>query len=624
MKKNAKRLPLFLVCVLFSSQAFAAPNLAIDITRTSLEELMNIKISSLSKKSEAINKAPAAVYVLTNDEIRRSGARHVAEALRYVPGVEVAKIDAGRWAISVRGFNGRTANKLLVMIDGRSIYSSFFSGVLWEEKTLGLIDVERIEVVRGPGGSVWGSNAVNGVINIVTKNAVNTTGTVVDASAGNEQAHTIYLRHGWRYSDNGAARVYLKSQERQDSGGAFQVDDDSRQLQGGFRLDQKFSNASVIQVSGDVYVGEIGQRQDAPNDGQRHRGHNLNVHVSHKPTDNVEHQFLSYYDATDLDTRSVDDQRHTLDMEYRYHKKRRHHASLWGVGYRSIHDKVETVPEGWISPEKETDKVLNAFFQEDVSFLQERAHLIVGAKYERNDYADPGWFPSVRASYSPQSIDGLMWFAWSKAQRIPTRLETDITLPGLNGESFDAERLAMTEFGWRQQWRKASVDIAAFYGEYDDLLSLEDEGIQNNIGGYSRGVELSANVQLNSDWLLRINYSHQSLSLSTTGAGTDIDRARSIENESPRHTLQVASLWDVSESWQVNAFVRYVDALNSRDESATSVDSYIVADFSLVWQVSSSVDLRLSGRHLGDGQHREWREGAPVSDEYSLSVSWEM
>ena len=619
MKKNGRLVTAASVLILLSAPVFAVPKLAIDITSTSLEELMNIKISSLSKKQEPISRAPAAVYVLTRDEIRRTGVQHVAEALRYVPGVEVARIDAGRWAISVRGFNGRTANKLLVMIDGRSIYSSFFSGVLWEEKQLGLVDVERIEVIRGPGGSVWGSNAVNGVINIVTKHAEGTVGTLVDASVGNEQAHTLYARQGWQYGEDAWARVYVKSQEHQDSEGDFSGDDDNRQLQAGFRIDQRTSRKSTVRLSGDVYAGEVGQVHTSPSDGQSHRGHNLTFQWAYNPNSSTEHQLLSYYDFTDLETQSIDDKRRTWDMEYRYHKKRERHDSVWGVGYRRIQDTVETTPAGLISPLHETDTVLNAFFQEDFGFLDNRAHLVLGAKYERNDYSDAGWFPSIRASFSPRGVNGMVWAAWSEAQRIPTRLETDITLPGLNGDNFDAEKVAMSEIGWRQQWTKVSFDVTAFYGEYDDLLSLESDGIRNNIYGDSQGIEISANIQLTKQWLMRSNYSYLSLSLDTNAVGADTALPQITEGSSPTNTFQWASFLDVNSSWRINTFIRYVAALDS-----INVGSYTVADLVVAWDMSRGTTLRFIGRHIGDGRHREWGQGAPIENAYSLSLTWGM
>jgi iron complex outermembrane receptor protein len=592
--------------------------LAIDIKGTSLAELMNLKITSLSRKSEALNKAPAAVYVLTQDKIRRMGVTHIAEALRYVPGVEVVRLEANKWAISIRGFNSRTANKLLVMIDGRSIYSPLFSGVLWEEKDVLLEDVERIEVIRGPGGTAWGANAVNGVINIITKDSRDTQGGHVKLGAGLEERSLGQARYGWRIDELTTARVYGKFTERDDSGSepTFR-DDGSRMRQMGFRLDRHSSEQSHLTLQGDLYQGDLGPKYHGlGSPGQEHDGGNLKLDWSYAPTTARRHELQLYYDDTTLETSGLIDKRQLWSFDYQVQQRWGDHELVAGVGYRRSADEVETLPAGLLVPQRRTDELKSAFIQDDIAFLDDRLHLILGSKYERNDYSNEEWQPSVRTSYSFD--DALIWAAWSRAVRTPTRLEHDIFTPPalVAGQNLDPEYATVYELGWRQQWQNRwQLDIAAYWAEYDDLLTREPPTLGNEMSGTVKGIETSLIHQALSNWLLRLSYSHAEMDLALSSGSSGVTNPDTVEGSTPRDTLQLISLWDINPRWQLNTYLRYVDALPGQ-----RVASYWAGDLSLVWRPAQKTQLQLVARHLGHSEHFEWGSNAANAVEPDLAL----
>ena len=595
--------------------------LALDIKGTSLAELMTLKITSLSRKSESLNRAPAAVYVITQDEIRRMGVTHIAEALRYVPGVEVARMEADKWAISIRGFNSRTANKLLVMIDGRSIYSPLFSGVLWEEKDVVLEDVERIEVIRGPGGTTWGANAVNGVINIITKDSRDTLGGQIKLGAGLEERGLAQARYGWRIDEQTTARVYGKFTERDDSGSgptsqAFR-DDGARMRQSGFRLDRDSPTQGHVTLQGDLYQGDLGPKDHGLGElGQAQDGGNLKLDWAYSPSTTRSHELQLYYDDTTLETRGLIDKRQVWSFDYQVLQRWRNHELVTGVGYRQIDDEIETSPAGLLLPVRRSDELMSAFIQDDMAFLDDRLHLILGTKYERNDYSNEEWQPSVRASYAFD--DALIWAAWSKAVRTPTRLEHDIFAPPtlVAGQNLKPEYASVYELGWRQQWQERwQLDVAAYWSEYDDLLTLEPPTLGNEMGGTVKGIETSLSYQARSDWLLRLNYSHAEMDLSLSRSSAGVTDPRVVEGSMPKDMLQLISLWDINPRWQLNTYLRYVDALPGQ-----RVSSYWAGDLSLAWRAAQKTQLQLVARHLGHSEHFEWGANAANAVEPDLAL----
>jgi iron complex outermembrane receptor protein len=603
----------------FSVSALAKTgDLAIDITGTSLSQLFNLKITSLSKKTQDLHKAAAAVYVLTNDEIDRLGVTTIADALRYVPGVEVAKIDASRWAISIRGFNNRAANKLLVMIDGKSIYSPLFSGVLWEEKDVLLADVDRIEVIRGPGGAIWGANAVNGVINIITRKAQASQGLLLEAGLSFEQSEVVNARYGWQLAEGSYIRIYAK--HRQDDNTNKQFNNDSNQQnQVGFRLDYDIASDNALTLQGDLYSGEIGSlsSQDMP-DGQEQSGGNFLLNWQFSDDANRQHKLLSYYDRTQLSLPTLNDKREIWNIDYQLEQQWQQHALVIGLGYRLLHDQVQTKPIDQIQPQSRNSEVFNAFIQDDIALLDDDLHLIAGIKYEGNDYSGNEWLPNVRLSY--QLAHSLVWGAWSKAVRVPTRLERDLRLGSFSGENFKSERANVYELGWRKKlfdvWQ---LDATAYHSQYENLRSFEADGLDNKILGKVQGVELSNSIQLQPSWLLRVNFSHATMELSKANDSLPANKEQITEGQMPRNTAQVISMWDINNQWQFNGYLRYVDELTSNN-----IDSYWSMDTTLQWQASTRFSVKLAARNIGNGSHQEWDTQVPIEPDIMVNVKWEI
>lgn len=603
----------------FSVSALAKTgDLAIDITGTSLSQLFNLKITSLSKKTQDLHKAAAAVYVLTNDEIDRLGVTTIADALRYVPGVEVAKIDASRWAISIRGFNNRAANKLLVMIDGKSIYSPLFSGVLWEEKDVLLADVDRIEVIRGPGGAIWGANAVNGVINIITRKAQASQGLLLEAGLSFEQSEVVNARYGWQLAEGSYIRIYAK--HRQDDSTNEQFNNDSNQQnQVGFRLDYDIATDNTLTLQGDLYSGEIGSlsSQDMP-DGQEQSGGNFLLNWQFSDDANRQHKLLSYYDRTQLSLPTLNDKREIWNIDYQLEQQWQQHALVIGLGYRLLHDQVQTKPIDQIQPQSRNSEVFNAFIQDDIALLDDDLHLIAGIKYEGNDYSGNEWLPNVRLSY--QLAHSLVWGAWSKAVRVPTRLERDLRLGSFSGENFKSERANVYELGWRKKlfdvWQ---LDATAYHSQYENLRSFEADGLDNKILGKVQGVELSNSIQLQPSWLLRVNFSHATMELSKANDSLPANKEQITEGQMPRNTAQVISMWDINNQWQFNGYLRYVDELTSNN-----IDSYWSMDTTLQWQASTRFSVKLAARNIGNGSHQEWDTQVPIEPDIMVNVKWEI
>ncbi|MFQ3172293.1 MAG: iron complex outermembrane receptor protein [Oleispira sp.] len=603
----------------FSVSALAKTgDLAIDITGTSLSQLFNLKITSLSKKTQDLHKAAAAVYVLTNDEIDRLGVTTIADALRYVPGVEVAKIDASRWAISIRGFNNRAANKLLVMIDGKSIYSPLFSGVLWEEKDVLLADVDRIEVIRGPGGAIWGANAVNGVINIITRKAQASQGLLLEAGLSFEQSKVVNARYGWQLAEGSYIRIYAK--HRQDDNTNKQFNNDSNQQnQVGFRLDYDIASDNALTLQGDLYSGEIGSlsSQDMP-DGQEQSGGNFLLNWQFSDDANRQHKLLSYYDRTQLSLPTLNDKREIWNIDYQLEQQWQQHALVIGLGYRLLHDQVQTKPIDQIQPQSRNSEVFNAFIQDDIALLDDDLHLIAGIKYEGNDYSGNEWLPNVRLSY--QLAHSLVWGAWSKAVRVPTRLERDLRLGSFSGENFKSERANVYELGWRKKlfdvWQ---LDATAYHSQYENLRSFEADGLDNKILGKVQGVELSNSIQLQPSWLVRVNFSHATMELSKANDSLPANKEQITEGQMPRNTAQVISMWDINNQWQFNGYLRYVDELTSNN-----IDSYWSMDTTLQWQASTRFSVKLAARNIGNGSHQEWDTQVPIEPDIMVNVKWEI
>lgn len=600
-----------------------------------LEQLADIDIRSVAKKTQKLSEAAAAVFVLSQEDIRRSGVTTIADALRLVPGVQVAKLDANKWAISIRGFNDIFSNKLLVLMDGRTVYSPFFGGVYWDTIDTVLADIERIEVIRGPGGSLWGSNAVNGVINILTKQAKDSSGLLVSAHAGNKERGGLTLRYGGQTNDQTDYRVYFKGFEKDNAEGGV---DDWRMGRMGFRIDSAPGAADSITVQGDVYAGEEGERaisdKMTPPFGTFASttdvfGANILMRWQRELGNDSDFIVQAYYDHAEREHFYVKDSRDTfdIDIQHRFQAFWRQEI-IWGFGFRYITDDTRPGTVMQLTPAERSDQIYSAFIQDEISVIEDQLVLTLGSKFEHNSYTGFEYQPSVRILWKPHQEHSL-WGAVSRAVRIPSRMEHGVVLQRgfvaptlavniIGSKEMRAEELLAYELGYRFLGRQLSLDISAFYHDYDNLRSLEVGNIipgavnvmplhlDNYLEGEAYGVELAATWQLNDKWRLLGSYSFVQMQLHLKPGSTDITE-EGDEDDTPHHQFSIRSLWQINQDWQFDTTLRYVDkVLASPAAGKPAVDDYITLDVRLAWQVHEHVELSMVGQNLF-GDHLEFR-----------------
>ena len=603
-----------------------------DLTEMSLEALMNIEITSVSRKPQKKSEAAAAIFVITNNDLQRWGVTNIPEALRRVPGLQVARIDANKWAITARGFNSRFANKLLVLIDGRSVYTPLFAGVYWEANEVMLEDVERIEVIRGPGGSLWGANAVNGVINIITKSAADTQGNVVVAGIGNEEKGFADIRHGGQTGGGKYYRVYGRYRSV-DTGGAINpgaAHDDSEIAQTGFRMDWDSDTTDTFTVQGDYYEGRGGQQlliatSPAPLvDDADYSGGNLTGRWTHRGGDQSSLSVQAYYDYVSRDSAALYEDRHTVDIEVEHHSVLKDiHAVAWELNYRHISDDTDPTLIFSLSPAKRSINLYSAFLQDEISLRDDRAKLTLGSKFEHNDFTGSEIQPNARFAWFTEA-GNTIWAAASYAVRTPSRGEHAVSLavippppapPPLTikgSDKYDSETLTAYEIGYRfTPGDYISVDLTAFYNKYDDLRSTEISApvpplsatFANNMEGHAHGFEIDTHWKVN-DWLdVKANYSWLEVGLDLVKGSTDVI-SKSVEDASPQHQANAWFAADLANNIELDAGVRYVGSLKTFGFPET--DSYIAVDARLGWSPRKGVDVSLVGQNLFDNAHREF------------------
>lgn len=601
--------------LLFTFPVFAAdkdPSL-IDITNTDIDALLKMKITSVSKKSEAFSDADAAIFVLTSDDIRRSGATSIPGALRYVPGVQVARIDANKWAVSIRGFNSRTANKLLVLLDGRSIYDPLFSGVLWETKDVMLEDVDRIEIIRGPGGTLWGANAVNGVINIITKSAKETQGGLVTGGGGSDERGFGSARYGLKLSDDEFLRVYSKFLNR-DSGYLPEGADDSSNLgRGGFRYDNSLNKNDALTVQGDFYQGTQGTTDESRVADTDTSGGNVLARWT-RDLENEGHLSLqSYYDHTEFDSPALGELRNKYDIEFQHQlSKMGSHCVLWGLGYRYTSDDINNTSSLTLDPDNRGNNIISPFIQDEIELLTEKLYLTIGSKFEYNDYTGVEIQPSARLRWMT-SPDTTYWTSVSRAVRIPSRLEEDLFIALPNGtvftgsRSLDSETLIAYEAGVRTEVGEDTLlDFTTFINDYDKLVSVEGLTLGNKMTGHTLGAEAALTYIPRPDWRITTGYSflYMDLKLDTDSLANRETTVSGIEGNNPEHQVFVRSGFDFYKYYEFDMGIRYVDALAAND-----VSSYTVADIRMGAKVSKNVELSIVGQNLFDNHHFEQGSG---------------
>jgi len=610
-----------------------------------------VEVSSVSRQTRPLAETAAAAFVISAEDIRRSGATNIPEALRMVPGVEVARIDANKWAVSIRGFNGRFADKLLVMIDGMSVYTPFFCNVFWDVQDVPLEDIARIEVIRGPGGSVWGANAVNGVINIITKPAEDTQGALVSMIAGSTPLGSATARYGGRVGAETFYRGYVKGLAQGDSArpadGGMAAADAWEQKQAGFRIDTSSAFGDPITLSGQLYRGNYATTGiTAPlltspyavsfDDIGDVSGVNLRGAWQHDLTERSAIETRAFYRR---DKRKEQGLIFTLDtVDFDVHHQYvgfRRQAISSGFGYRFVDNRLDGTFPLSFAPERRRDHLFSAFVQDEISLVPDRLRLTLGTKVEHNASTGVEIQPSARAIWTPSRRQAL-WAAASRAVRTPTIAEDDVRLnvqtmpPGAPGNPFpapvlirlvgdsdlDAEELYALEAGYRiSPARTLSLDIAAFLNIYDRLrtFSAATPGFEaepppphglvpfvaTNAGkGTSHGVEAAAGWAPMPWWTLDLAYTYLDLDLQNGGALGILDR---VNGASPSHQLSLRSLVDLGSGWELDLWPRYVADLPSID-----VESYVDLTARLGWRPRKGVDLSLIGQNLFDNRRQEF------------------
>jgi iron complex outermembrane receptor protein len=583
-----------------------------DLSGLSLEELSAIRVTSVSKRPEPLAGAPAAVYVITGEDIHSAGATSLPEALRLAPNLHVGRFDTLGYEISARGFNGyETANKLLVLVDGRSVYTPLHSGVFWDDQDLLLEDIDRIEVVSGPGGTLWGANAVNGVINITTKDARDTVGRFATLTAGSDEL-SGGARVGVRLGSQSAVRVYLAGFDRRRPASPTGPDphDDWDGLKAGFRFDGG-EGADTLTVQGDIYRSGADPRAGAVEIEYRLRGGNLLGRWSRDFADGSQLQLQAYYDRNDRYALAGDETLDTVDsqVQYTFHPGAAH-TVVAGLGQRFIHDDYFN-PLGvfQLEPRRRWFNLTNVFAQDEIA-LSPRLSLTVGLKVERSSFSGFEYLPNLRLAWRPEGA-GLLWAAVSRAARTPSRIERDLVAPGILVKGgFGAEKLVAFEAGYRTQLSPAaSLSVSTFYNLYDDLRATEAAPVTvlpvhygNGVEGRTYGVEAWGDWQVTSGWRLGAGVTALHKHFRLKPGTLDLTALASPGND-PGVEVQLRSQAALTRTLSLDVRLRAVDNL-----PRPAVPGYVAVDARLAWQVSDAVELALSGVNLNDARHAETAE----------------
>lgn len=605
----------------------------------SLEELMQVTVTSVSKKAQRLDETAAAVFVITADDILRSGATNVPEALRLAPGVQVAAIGQNKWSVSIRGFNTRFANKLLVLVDGRAIYSPAFSGVFWEYNDIPMEIIERIEVIRGPGGSIWGANAVNGIINIITRTAEETQGGQLSVAAGDELNHSMLARYGWALDEETHLRAHAQVKSV-DGGHAVAGGDgpdtwDSKQA--GFRLDATRGQDS-FSLQGNVSDYQAGDLITAFTAAPPYvlplstKGDGNTAHLLgrwERQADNGVHSLQAYLDHSDYDIGVFRYKNNTLDMEYQRQFGVGDHDVVWGLGYRVSHDQSYDTPHVFMADTSKTFSLYSAFVQDEITLAPERWHLTLGSRFEHNDFTGFEVQPNIRLLWTPNDKDGL-WAAISRNVRTPSRGESSSTafvspptllspipLASVNAPDMDSEKLKALDLGWRRQWSSTlTSEVAAFYYLHSDLRGVvpiagprfygvfpyQPLELSNTLGAESYGLEASM------DWLPLPNWRLQANTSLFHIAGRDLMPGATSDEfagATPSHMISLRSSLDITPKLQWDAWLRHVGKLPGGSQGLDTVPAYTTLDMRLAWKPRRDLSIALVGQNLLDGAHLE-------------------
>jgi len=588
------------------------------LKRLSLEELVEIQVTSVSRREERASGAAAAIYVITQEDIRRSGVRSIAEALRLANGLDVARTNGNSWSIGARGFAASSPNKMQVLIDGRSVYSPLFAGTFWDVQGTLLEDIERIEVIRGPGGTLWGANAVNGVINIITKPASATQGGLLVAGGGTDDGFGA-VRYGGQAGGRGYYRFYTKY----DYFGALALRNGSSAedpLQRGFlgfRSDWTLTEADRLTMQGDIYRGNAARfNQDDVNT----HGGNLLGRWSHQFNNGSELQIQTYYDRTSRDIPPIFfEVRNTYDVEMQHHIMAGARQNVvWGLGYRASADDTRRASLLFFEPEDRTLHWFSVFGQDEIMLIPDRLHLVFGSKFETNTYTGLEVQPTVRLAWN-QSGRNLFWGAVSRAVRLPTRLDADLRIdaPGsviIGNPDQKSEELLAYEFGYRYlAAENVTFNLAGYYNQYDHIRSVEapvnpgePQVLGNTLQGHTYGGELEAVFQMTPWWQLHAAYGHVQLHLEGKPGSRAVNEGTSEAND-PQNRFSFRSYMNFPRGVELDFWLRHVSGRpNPVPATAAPLSGYATFDVRLGWRPVNNLELSIVGQNLPEAQHAEF------------------
>jgi iron complex outermembrane receptor protein len=637
------------------------------LKQLSLEQLSEIEVISPSKEPEQTIRVPAAIYVITSDDIRRSGATSLPEVLRLAPGVEVARIEGNKWSVGIRGFGSRLSRSVLVLIDGRSVYTTFFAGTYWEVQDTVLEDIDHIEIIRGPGGTIWGPNAVNGVINIITKDTKDTHGMLVTTRSGSEDYGDVEFRYGGGNGRNLNYRIYGKGftrgPEHHQDGRNY---DDWRAARTGFRIDWDRGPRDQLTFSGDLYTEEAGERvtvtsytapfsQNVEANADLSGG-NFSGRWTRTLKGGSDLRLEAYYDRTNRYEANFGENRDTFDVDFLVRNSVGSRQQIsWGFGARASRGAAIQVTSGLtFDPLVRTDYLATIFVQDEIALVRDRLSLTLGSKVLRTNFSEIEPQPSVRLAWTPTKRQSL-WGAFTRAVRTPARVERDFYLSGYIGTTpngtpyfarfnanggFQSEQLNGYELGYRQLMRpNLYVDIATFYNHYHDLFSEELTGptffetspepahfllpaqFGNGLLGTTKGYEIAPEWRPYEFWRLRGSYSYLDMQIDKAPGSRDIGTAPIVEGSSPRHEVTAQSMLDLKKGVQVDLTYRYVSALPGQN-----IPGYSTGDAVIAWRFRPELELAAVGRNLFQPWHVEFGNdtGPPVGIVRSayLRLTW--
>jgi iron complex outermembrane receptor protein len=628
------------------AQAVDSQTVPGSLKQLSLEQLGDVEVTTVSKQPQQLQRTPAAIFVITQEDIRRSGATNIPEALRMAPGVEVARIDADHWSVAIRGFAGQFSKSLLVLIDGRSVYTPLFDGVYWDVQNVMLEDIERIEVIRGPGGTIWGANAVNGVINIITKSSKETQGALAALGGGNVDQGTGAVRYGGSDGKDFSYRIYgtgsLRGPEFHADGDPF---DGFRMGQMGFRTDWKADDKNTLTVQGDIYGALSGESlqlatysppaEIVAEDKANASGGNLLARWQHTTGEGSDIQIQTYFDRTNRQDLELGETRDTLDIDFVQHLRvHREQELTWGLGARvSPSNYIQIAPGVNFLPNKQTESIYSGFVQYELPIVRDKLMLTAGTKLEHNSFSGFDYQPSVRLLWAPTERHSF-WTAVTRAVRTPSRIDDDVlfdifventpTVPVyfeiLGNPHQKAEQLIGYEAGYRTQVnRNLYLDFTGFYNSYRDLqnygpLALSEASTPpplrllivvpyaNGIQGSTMGGEVAPNWKVTHWWQVRGSYSFLHMGLEDKPGYTDTGGLlASYEGSSPKHVLGFQSLINLPKHFEFDQTFRY-----SSELSAQGVKGYSTADVRLGWRAGEGLDFSVVGQNLLQPYHYEF------------------